>query len=74
MGTKTLDLRGLSCPLPVFETKKVVDDRAFDECIVLVDTKASVENIVRLVSSRGDITCTVEEKDDFVINLKKTKG
>ena len=42
MGTKTLDLRGLSCPLPVFETKKVVDDRAFDECIVLVDTKASV--------------------------------
>lgn len=74
MNTKKLDLRGLSCPLPVFETKKAIEGPAFDELIVLVDTKTAVENIERLLHSRKDIAYTIEENDDFTINLRSLKG
>jgi len=74
MGTKTLDLRGLSCPQPVLETKQAIEDPLFDELAILVDTKTSVENIQRLVSDRKDIRYTIEEQDDFTINLMKIKG
>ena len=71
MAKKTLDLRGLSCPQPVFETKKAVEDPAFEGLEVIVDTKASVENIQRLLSGFKGISCTVEEGEDFKVNISK---
>ena len=69
MAKKILDLRGLSCPQPVFETKKAVEDPTFDGLEVLVDTKTSVENIQRLLSGIKGITYTVEEGEDFKVNI-----
>jgi tRNA 2-thiouridine synthesizing protein A len=71
MAKKTLDLRGLSCPQPVFETKRAVEDPAFDGAEVIVDTKASVENIQRLLSGFKGISYTVEEGEDFTVNISK---
>lgn len=72
MTKKLLDLRGLSCPQPVFETKKAVEDPSFEELEVLVDTKTSVENIQRLLSGMTGVTHTVEEGEDFKVTISKT--
>lgn len=74
MSKKTLDLRGLSCPQPVFETKKAVDDSSVENIEVIVDTKTSVENIQRLLSGYKGISYTVEEGEDFKVNISKGQG
>ena len=74
MSKKILDLRGLSCPQPVFETKKAVENPSFDELEVIVDTKTSVENIQRLLSGFKGISYTVVEGEDFKVNISKGQG
>lgn len=71
MSKKILDLRGLSCPQPVFETKKAVEDPSFDSLEVVVDTKTSAENIQRLLTSMKGISYTIEEGEDFKVNISK---
>jgi len=48
-----LDCRGKSCPLPVLETKKVLDERPLEELKVVVDNDAARENVGRFLESRG---------------------
>ena len=71
MSKKTLDLRGLSCPQPVFETKKAVENPSFEGLEVIVDTRTSVENIERLLSGFKGISYTIEEGEDFKVNISK---
>ena len=47
MEKKTIDARGLYCPQPVVETKKVLDKTAGGRVEVLVDTVTSRENVLR---------------------------
>ena len=54
----TIDAKGLACPEPVIMAKKALEE--FDDVIVLVDNKTSVENVSRLGRSRG---CAVEVKE-----------
>ncbi len=70
MADNILDLRGLSCPQPVFETKKVIEDPRFDSITVLVDNNTALENIKRLLESKN-MPYTVEEGDDIKVNIKK---
>ncbi|MCX5798767.1 MAG: sulfurtransferase TusA family protein [Proteobacteria bacterium] len=74
MEKKILDVRGLSCPQPVYETKKAIEHPSFDVLEVLVDTKTALENIKRLLDSRKDIQYTVEEREDYKVTLSKLKG
>ncbi|OPY71836.1 MAG: SirA-like protein [Syntrophorhabdus sp. PtaU1.Bin058] len=71
MEKKYLDLRGLSCPQPVLETKNAIDDRSFDSFEILIDTRTSLENIQRLLSTRGDLKYTVDEGEDFKVNISR---
>ncbi|MDD5339309.1 MAG: sulfurtransferase TusA family protein [Dehalococcoidales bacterium] len=48
-----LDVRGLSCPIPVVRTKKAMDDNPRDVITVLLETVTSKENVTRLAASRG---------------------
>jgi len=48
-----LDVRGLSCPIPVVKTKKAMDDNPKDVITVLLETVTSKENVTRLAASRG---------------------
>ncbi|MBO4369013.1 MAG: sulfurtransferase-like selenium metabolism protein YedF [Desulfovibrio sp.] len=49
----TIDCRGLSCPQPVIETKKVLKEQHPQELSVLVDNEAAHENISRFLVKNG---------------------
>jgi len=48
-----IDVRGLSCPIPVVKTKKAIDQNPNETITVLVETAVSKENVYRLASSRN---------------------
>ena len=47
-----VDVRGLSCPIPVVKTKKAIEENPKHLIIVLVETAVSKENVSRLAQSR----------------------
>jgi len=60
---KEVDVRGLSCPLPVIKTKKALEEKDDEPILVLIDTEVSVENISRLIKSVGQ-NFKIEKKGD----------
>jgi TusA-related sulfurtransferase len=56
-----VDARGLSCPQPIIETKKVVDKKV-KELTVLVDNIAAKENVSRFAKAMK-YEVAVEETD-----------
>ena len=71
---KTVDCRGMSCPQPVLETKKVLDQAGLEEVLVLVDNPGSKENVRRFAESQGYRVSTSEEKDSFALRIHKEGG
>jgi selenium metabolism protein YedF len=49
----TVDARGLACPQPVLETKRVFDEERTKQFIVLVDNATSRENVTRFARNQG---------------------
>lgn len=72
MSTKLVDARGLSCPQPVIETRKVLMDGKAGSVEVIVDNDAASENVARMARSQG---CEVrlEDRTDGVIRLLLTR-
>jgi tRNA 2-thiouridine synthesizing protein A len=48
----TLDVRGLSCPLPVLKTKKALD-KGSQELQITGNSKVSQENVSKFAVSQG---------------------
>jgi len=48
-----VDVRGLSCPIPVVKTKKAMDQNPDEPITVLVETTVSKENVSRLAQNRN---------------------
>lgn len=48
-----VDARGLSCPQPVIETKRVLDKYSSGTVEILVDTVTSRENVIRFATNAG---------------------
>ena len=68
-----IDARGLSCPQPVIETKKVIDKKV-TELAVLVDNIAAKENVSRAAIAQGwEIADIKPENDGYKITLRKGK-
>jgi len=76
-----IDLKGMSCPFPVIETKKLVESRNVLELNVLVDNGPPRENVTRYLESQG--YCVSVEKcdpqagapaDTAVLRATKTEG
>ncbi|MEJ5185634.1 MAG: sulfurtransferase TusA family protein [Candidatus Geothermincolales bacterium] len=70
-----LDLRGLSCPLPVVNTKRELKKLARGESLeVVVDTGTSRDNVTRMATKEG---CEVEvretEEGHFVLTITRVK-
>lgn len=66
----TIDARGLECPKPVIETKKITDQGAA-EVTVLVDNEVAVSNVTRFLEGQGfSVTHTGQDKN-FSITGKK---
>ncbi len=68
----TVDCRGLACPVPVLKTKEALEKIGQGELLVIVDNKASRENVKRFAQKMG---CSVEvEEKEGEYHIKIFKG
>lgn len=67
---KEVDARGLSCPIPVVMTKKVMDAEPETEITVLLDAEVAKENVSRLASGKGYGITIEKTGDDYKLILK----
>lgn len=59
---KELDVRGLSCPMPLMLTKKALEDGP-GQVVVHADSGTAKANVVGLLNDQG-YTVTVTQTDD----------
>jgi len=65
-----VDVRGLSCPLPVVKTKKALEENPNEAIVVLTDNAVSMENVSRLARSKGYSVNVKQEGDEFHLLIK----
>jgi len=58
-----LDVRGLSCPIPVLKTKKAVE-KGCTELEIIGSSKVSRENVSKFAASQGYKVEVTEDKSD----------
>jgi selenium metabolism protein YedF len=62
----------MSCPLPVLETKKALEEGHVDNLAVIVDNLTSRENVMRFLQSQGFSVSVMEENEKH--RIEATKG
>lgn len=68
----TVDARGLACPQPVLETKKVFDEGVAMYFAVLVDNPTSKENVSRFARNQGcEVTVEETAPDQFKLTVSR---
>jgi tRNA 2-thiouridine synthesizing protein A len=66
-----LDVRGLSCPIPVVKTKKLID-QGLAELQIVGDSAESKENVGKLARSCGyTVVMNVDQKNNWEMEIKK---
>jgi tRNA 2-thiouridine synthesizing protein A len=72
---KTIDVRGLFCPEPVFRTKIEIEKLASGDILrVLADDPESEEDISRWISRTGHQLLSINKtKEDLEFTIKKVK-
>ncbi|WP_373500996.1 sulfurtransferase-like selenium metabolism protein YedF [Desulfococcus sp.] len=71
---KVIDARGLACPAPVLMTKDAVETDAAGRVRVIVDNRASGENVSLFLESRGFQVSVEEQGGDFHVTGEGTPG
>lgn len=66
---ETVDVRGLSCPVPVIRTKAALE-RSAEDIVVLLDDAVAKENVSRLARSRGCRVEVTEDGADYRVTLR----
>ncbi|MDP3014194.1 MAG: sulfurtransferase TusA family protein [Candidatus Subteraquimicrobiales bacterium] len=66
-----LDLRGLSCPIPVAKTKRALEENPSSEVIALVDNAVARDNVARLAKSKGYAVELEEIESCFRLTLRR---
>lgn len=66
---KTIDCRGLQCPMPVIKTKKYFDLEDSKEALVIVDNEVAKDNILRLAKGLNLANTYIEEEGLYKISL-----
>ncbi len=70
---KTVDARGLKCPMPLILTKRALLETDQDERIeILIDNETSLANVSRFLKDHGITMDTVKEGGLYRINVRKT--
>jgi tRNA 2-thiouridine synthesizing protein A len=69
--TDILDVRGLSCPQPVFETRKKMQSLTRGSFIVKADSPTARDNIIRLAGHEGWKESIEFDNGEFRITLTK---
>ncbi len=66
-----VDVRGLSCPLPVMKTKKLMD-QGVNEILVVGSSQVALENVTKLARSAAySINLKNDKKDAWELELSK---
>ena len=73
--TKTIDVRGLFCPEPVFRTKIEIERLAIGDILkILSDDPESEEDVSRWVKRNGHELLSINKiKKDLEFTIKKAK-
>ncbi|HHX74569.1 MAG TPA: sulfurtransferase-like selenium metabolism protein YedF [Firmicutes bacterium] len=71
MESSRLDCRGLACPQPVVETKKMLDTMTAGTLDVLVDNETAKNNVLKLVASLGLSAATREAGGIYTVTIIK---
>lgn len=65
-----IDVRGLSCPIPVVKTKKAMEKNPQDTLIILLDSEVSKENVTRLASNMGYGVKSEQSGEEYRLSLE----
>ena len=68
-----INCRGLACPIPVLKTKEALE-RGAEEIAVIVDNRASKENVRRFAEKMG---CSVEVEErgkEFILRIRRREA
>ncbi len=69
---KLFDAKGMECPKPVIETKKILIKYPGESVVTVVDNQTSAENLKKLAQSMGyNSKCTEKEKGIFEVLFTK---
>jgi tRNA 2-thiouridine synthesizing protein A len=70
---KTLDCKGLNCPLPVLQTKKAMDNLTAGQTLEMLSTDPGSKNDITAWAKRtgNELLETLEEGGVFKFYLKK---
>ncbi len=66
-----IDVRGLSCPLPVVTVRNKLLEMEEGILEVLIDTGTSKDNIVRMVTNMGWKIEVKEEGEEYLLTISK---
>lgn len=69
-----VDLRGLNCPEPVLQTKKLFDNPKIKEIQALVEDDVCVMNLERLSHSLHASFAVRQLKEGFEVTIRRKKG
>lgn len=69
--SERIDVSGLSCPQPVFETRKKMKEMGKGVFEVRVDSGTSRDNITRMAVNEGWKVEVKEKKDEYILILSK---
>lgn len=66
MNVKEVDVRGLSCPMPIMHTKKALDDEPA-EILVHADSGTAKANVSALLSDFGYDVAVEQDGEEYRI-------
>lgn len=71
---KTIDCRGMACPLPVVNAKKAAEDlHAGDVLTVLADNEVAVQNLQRFASHQGYVSAGEKKAEkEYAVHITIT--
>ena len=67
---KSVDARGMQCPLPVIETKKALNEIAEGTVEVFVDNAIAVQNLVKMANQKQlESTSEKIDADNYIVRI-----
>lgn len=73
---KTVDARGMACPLPVVNAKKAAEElKTGDVLVVLVDNEIAVQNLTRFAEHKGyNVFSEKKEEKEYAVTMNIVSG
>lgn len=71
---RQVDARGLNCPKPVIETKKVLDTLTEGRVTTIVDNEIAMQNVMKLAKSMAYDVDVKEINNNYYIDIYKEAG